>query len=69
LPKQQPALGQFLDTFFHLPTLISIALIAIVIVWQMCRVEIDVGSGFIRLESIQGDLTLFWKTGCCELDW
>jgi hypothetical protein len=69
LPKQQPVLDQVLDTFFHLPTLITSALVAIVIVWQMYQIQIDFGNGFIRLESIQGDLTLLWQTGCCQLDW
>ena len=58
-----------LDTFFHLPTLITVALVVIAIVWQMYQISLDLGNGFIRLESIQGDITLLWQTGCCQLEW
>ena len=58
-----------MDTFFHLPTLITVALVAVVIVWQMYQFSLDLGDGFIRLESIQGDVTLLWQTGCCQLKW
>lgn len=58
-----------MGTFFHLPTLITVALVAIVIVWQMYQFSLDLGDGFIRLESIQGDITLLWQTGCCQLEW
>jgi hypothetical protein len=70
LPKYRVAIiEEILDTFFHLPTLITVALLAIVIVWQMYQFSLDLGDGFIRLESIQGDVTLLWQTGCCQLKW
>lgn len=58
-----------MDTFFHLPTLITAALLAVIIVWQMYQVELEFGAGFIRLETNQGNITLHWQTGCCHLDW
>lgn len=58
-----------MDTFFHLPTLITVALLAVIIVWQMYQVELEFGAGFIRLETNQGNITLHWQTGCCRLDW
>jgi hypothetical protein len=69
LQKYQAAIDNVLDTFFHLPTLITVALVAVVIVWQMYQFSLDLGDGFVRLESIQGDITLLWQTGCCQLDW
>ena len=69
MQKYQAAINNVLDTFFHLPTLITVAMVAIVIVWQIYQFSLDLGDGFIRLESIQGDITLLWQTGCCQLDW
>jgi hypothetical protein len=69
LPKRQTNLDRLLDTFFHLPTLIVLALLAVIIVWQMYQVELDVGAGFIRLKTNQGNITLHWQTGCCHLEW
>ena len=69
MQKNQADLDQFLDTFFHLPTLITVALVALVIVWQMYQINLELGDGFIRLESIQGNITLLWQSGCCQLHW
>ena len=69
MPKHRLAIEQILDSFFHLPTLITVALVTIAIVWQMYQISLDLGDGFIRLESIQGDITLLWQTGCCQLEW
>ena len=69
MPKHRVAIKEILDIFFHLPTLITVALVAVVIVWQMYQFSLNLGDGFIRLESIQGDITLLWQTGCCQLEW
>ena len=69
MPRYRVAIEDVLDTFFHLPTLITVALVAIVLVWQMYQFSLDLGDGFIRLESIQGDITLLWHSGCCQLEW
>lgn len=58
-----------LDTFFHLPTLLVMAVVALVILWQIYGVGLNLGNSFIRLSSNQGSLILNWRDGCCELDW
>jgi predicted small integral membrane protein len=69
LKEFQDALGKFLDTFFHLPTLIIIALIAVTVVWRMYETSLNFGNGFIRLNTNRGDVSLYWQNGYCHLDW
>jgi len=69
LRKFQDALDQFLDTFFHLPTLLVIALATLVMVWGMYDIGFNFGSGFVQLNSNQGQITLYWANGCCDLEW
>ncbi|MCP4683795.1 MAG: hypothetical protein GY864_15820 [Desulfobacterales bacterium] len=69
MKKSQDLVDKFLDTFFHLPTLVTIALMSLVIVWQIYEVDFDMGNGFIRLNSNQGNVTLYWHNGCCDLEW
>ena len=63
------SLDEVLDTFFHLPTLITIAVIGGLIVWNLYDLGLDYGNGFIRFNSNQGHLNLYWINGCCDLDW
>jgi hypothetical protein len=69
LRKFQTALSKALDTFFHLPTLMVIALITLMALWQIYDIGLNLGDGFVRVNSNQGNLTLSWREGCCELDW
>ncbi|MBN1220462.1 MAG: hypothetical protein JXM69_16160 [Anaerolineae bacterium] len=62
-------LNKFLDTFFHLPTLVTIALVSVVILWEIGDAGLHFGVGYIRLHTNQGNLTLDWLDGCCDLDW
>jgi hypothetical protein len=62
-------LNKFLDTFFHLPTLITVALVALLLFWQLADIGVYLGQGFMRLNTNQGNLTLEWRDGCCSLDW
>lgn len=67
--KFQIILDETLDTFFHLPTLLVTAIIALIILWQIYGVGLNLGNNFIRVSSNQGSLILSWRDGCCELDW
>ncbi len=60
---------QLLDTFFHLPTLLVAAIMAVVIVWQVYGIGLNLSHDFIRVSSNQGSLILTWRDGCCELNW
>ena len=62
-------INTFLERFFHLPTFIVLALISVVIAWQLYDVGFDLGDGFIRIYSNRGNINLIWLDGCCELDW
>ena len=61
-------LNKILDTFFHLPTLIVLAVICIIVLWTVYDVGLDFGDNFIRLNSNRGNVNLYWGNGCCELD-
>jgi hypothetical protein len=69
LKSFQDIFDQLLDTFFHLPTLLVAAIVAVLIVWQVYDFSLNVGSGFIRLDSNQGSTAIYWQNGCCYLDW
>lgn len=62
-------LDKLLDTFFHLPTLIVLAVIALVVLWQIYGLDFNLGDGFVRLSSYRGGITVHWVNGCCELLW
>jgi hypothetical protein len=46
-----------------------IALITLMALWQIYDIGLNLGDGFVRVNSNQGNLTLSWREGCCELDW
>ncbi|MBI1878499.1 MAG: hypothetical protein HYR94_09780 [Chloroflexi bacterium] len=69
MPKLQTTLDKLLDTFFHLPTLVVIAVIAGAALWQLYDFGLNLDHTFIRLSSNRGSITLHWTDGCCELDW
>ena len=62
-------LSKLLDTFFHLPTLVVMGVIAGIILWQLYDFGLNLGNSFVRLNSNRGGITLYWAEGCCELDW
>ncbi|MEM7347602.1 MAG: hypothetical protein AAF485_25480 [Chloroflexota bacterium] len=62
------AVGRLLDYFFHLPTMVTIAVVTIALVWQIYDIGLSTGPGFIRLNSNQGNVNLYWHEGCCDLD-
>ena len=62
-------LDHLLDTFFHLPTLLALAIISVVILWQVTDAGLHLGPGYLRLNTNQGNMTLDWSAGCCDLDW
>ena len=62
-------LDKWLDSFFHLPTLVVIAIVTGVIMWQLYDFGLNLGDRFIRLNSNRGSITLHWADGCCEVDW
>ena len=68
-PTLEAVLNKFLDTFFHLPTLVTIALMAVIILWRVGDAGLYLGQGFVRLHTNQGNMTLYWTEGCCDLDW
>lgn len=67
--KAQNLLDKILDTFFHLPTLVTIALFTAVLLWQLYDIGFNVTASFIRLNSNRGHVTLYWANGCCDLEW
>lgn len=67
--EARPSPGGFFNIFFHLPTLVIIALISVVLLWQVYELNVEIGKKFIRLDSNRGSATLFWVHGCCELEW
>jgi hypothetical protein len=62
-------LDKLLDTYFHLPTLLAMAIISVVILWQVTDAGLHRGPGYLRLNTNQGNMTLHWSDGCCDLDW
>lgn len=68
MPQFETWLDKFFDTFFHLPTLFILALLAIAAVWWFYDIGFDVGQGFVRLTSNRGNLGLYWLNGCCDLN-
>lgn len=67
--KVRNILDQALDTFFHLPTLVMFALIAIILLWQVYDLGLNVTASFIQLNSNRGQVMLHWANGCCDLEW
>jgi|GEM_PF-6333077 len=62
-------LEKLLDTFFHLPTLVVMAVLALVVLWHIYGLGFNLGDGFVRLSSNRGSVTVHWVNGCCELLW
>lgn len=69
MTESQSWLELILETFFHLPTLLVGAMVAVVVVWQMVGLDFNLGDGFIRVNSSQGSVMIHWDEGCCELNW
>jgi hypothetical protein len=69
LTRLETLLDEFLDNWFHLPTLIVLALVGLALVWWLYDLNVDLGVGFIRLNTNQGNLNLYWFNGCCDLSW
>lgn len=67
--KPAPPSPTRLDTFFDLPTLLTIAVLVLILLGQLYEVGIDVGAEFVRLHSNRGNVTVLWLDGCCELLW
>ncbi len=59
----------FLDTFFHLPTLLTMAFIATAILWHISDAGLHLAPQHIRLNTNHGNITFSWANGCCDLDW
>jgi len=68
-PKTQPPADSFFNNFFHSPTLVTLAVISVVILGQVYNLNVDLGQKFVRLNSNRGNVTLFWINGCCDLAW
>lgn len=66
---QQSAIENFLDTFFHPPTLLLVILVHLSIVGWLSEVSLEFGSGFVRLGSRLGEVMLYWLDGCCRVIW
>ena len=58
-----------LEYLFHLPTLLTIALLATVLVWQLYDVGFALGEGYLRVNTNRGKLAIYWMNGCCDIDW
>ena len=69
MTQADESLNKYLDYLFHLPTLVTVALISLVLVWILFDVGLDAGEGFIRFTTNQGNINLYWIHGCCDLDW
>ena len=63
------SLHKFLDLCFHLPTLLTMAVISVVILWEVSDAGLHAGEGYIRLNTNQGNMTVDWSDGCCDVDW
>jgi len=59
---------QNLDYLFHLPTLITVALFCIILVWWLYDVGLAAGNGYLLIKSSLGDLGIYWVHGCCYFD-
>lgn len=55
------------DTFFHLPTLLIMALLSLIVVWVVFDMRLAIGEGFAQLSTNQGTINLFWVHGCCQI--
>jgi len=54
---------------FHLPTLLVVAIIGVVLVWQLYDIGLAIGQGFLRLYTNHGNLSIYWHHGCCDINW
>jgi hypothetical protein len=63
------SVNKFLDLCFHLPTLLTMAVISVIILWQITDAGLHIGGEYIRLNTNQGNMTLEWSDGCCDVDW
>jgi hypothetical protein len=59
----------FLHHFLHLPTLVTLALAGVIVIWMLYEMNFDWGDGFIRLNTNRGSINLYWFDGCCDLSW
>ena len=69
MTKLENIINTALANFFHLPTFLALAFVAVIVVWRIYDVGLDFGDGFFRLYSNRGNINLIWLDGCCELDW
>ena len=68
--ERQPASpAQIFDAVIHVPTLLVIAIFCVALLWYVYGIGLDFGPEFIRVQSNQGNVTLFWTDGCCAVDW
>ena len=63
------SLKKFLDLCFHLPTLLTMAVVSVLILWHVTDAGLHAGAGYLRLNTNQGNMTLDWSDGCCDVDW
>jgi hypothetical protein len=45
------------------------AVISIIILWQVTDAGLHAGEGYIRLNTNRGNMTLDWSDGCCDINW
>jgi len=67
LTKPQKSPEKYLEYFFHLPTLITLALIGLVLLWKIYDVGFYLGPNFARLTTHFGSVSIDWVNGCCNL--
>ena len=49
--------------------MLTIALLCMVLVWQLYDVGFALGEGYLRVNTNQGKLDIYWMNGCCDIDW
>jgi hypothetical protein len=69
LSKLELYLDKIIDHFFHLPTLTIYVIVGLTLLWILYDFNLSWGTGFIRLDSNQGAINLYWLNGCCDLSW
>ncbi|MDX1521570.1 MAG: hypothetical protein R3264_08075 [Anaerolineae bacterium] len=64
--RPQPKSAYAGEIFFHLPTMIAVAIIGVLLTWQLYDLGFTVAPDFIRVHSNRGSVTIHWQNGCCE---
>ncbi len=59
----------FYQDLFHLPTFLTLAIVSVVIIWQVYDIGLSFKEDLLQLRSNRGNVILYWGQGCCQIDW